>query len=466
MKRKISVILAFVLMLTLFVPFAVSAVDSAYNYRNEGVYYIKDTNTLRIVGTVTNEDVLATEVKWAITISDAATNATLRIEDNYDDTAIEDGKLIIEITSSKFANYANLKYHLVIGGNILPVVFAGTVDTSVEDNTPPSGADDPSKFVATNIALMVDVDAGKLITSGKSNAQKVVINVKDENDIILSYTEVAVMDGKFEAEVPYAYEIGKTYTVLYSSSNASLDMVKKEISTFVTNFKAEYTYDANTADQTLTISGKAKDAVNVNIVNSIGDVVMTKTLVPVEGVVNEVIKIEAGEDGKFNIPCGKYVVSAVKEGFASIDVAVQIHNLVIDEGKDATCTEAGKTQGLHCAVCGEVVVAQKVEEAGHLYEDVEAKDATCTEDGHTAGKTCSRCGDTDVTTLPATGHTYGDWVEANGKREKTCTVCGDVVSEALPGLSGGIIALIVIAVVLVLGGGGFALYWFVLRKKK
>ncbi len=43
-----------------------------------------------------------------------------------------------------------------------------------------------------------------------------------------------------------------------------------------------------------------------------------------------------------------------------------------------------------------------------------------------------------------------------------------VVNPPAPnnGLSGGAIAIIVIACVLALAGGGFALYWFVIRKKK
>ena len=37
-----------------------------------------------------------------------------------------------------------------------------------------------------------------------------------------------------------------------------------------------------------------------------------------------------------------------------------------DPAVEATCTEPGKTAGSHCSVCGEVLVAQEVIQAGHI----------------------------------------------------------------------------------------------------
>ena len=64
--------------------------------------------------------------------------------------------------------------------------------------------------------------------------------------------------------------------------------------------------------------------------------------------------------------------------------------------------------------------------------------ATCTKDGYTGDTKCSDCGETIAygTTIPATGHSYGDWTHndttsgASSTHSKTCANCGDVVTEA------------------------------------
>ena len=45
------------------------------------------------------------------------------------------------------------------------------------------------------------------------------------------------------------------------------------------------------------------------------------------------------------------------------------HTEVVDEAVDATCTKDGLTEGRHCSVCGEVIVAQEVIPAEHVVEN-------------------------------------------------------------------------------------------------
>ena len=57
------------------------------------------------------------------------------------------------------------------------------------------------------------------------------------------------------------------------------------------------------------------------------------------------------------------------------------------------------------------------------------KSATCDEDGVKL-YTCSSCGDTKTEVIPATGHTYGEWVlEDEDNHKKECS-CGDAIREA------------------------------------
>ena len=73
------------------------------------------------------------------------------------------------------------------------------------------------------------------------------------------------------------------------------------------------------------------------------------------------------------------------------------HTEVVDEAVVPTCTETGLTEGSHCSVCDEVLVAQTVVEAkGHNYEAVVTA-PTCTDEGYTT-HTCSKCEDSYVDT--------------------------------------------------------------------
>ena len=159
------------------------------------------------------------------------------------------------------------------------------------------------------------------------------------------------------------------------------------------------------------------------------------------------------------------------------------HTEVIDAAKAPTCTETGLTEGKHCSVCNEVLVAQEVilakghswnegeittaptcenagvktytctvcnetkteaiDATGHTSVEVSEKPATCTEAGHTAGTKCSVCDAilSGMEEIPATGHTEKTVVGKPATCTETgltdgisCSVCGTVIKaqEEIP----------------------------------
>ena len=115
------------------------------------------------------------------------------------------------------------------------------------------------------------------------------------------------------------------------------------------------------------------------------------------------------------------------------------HKVVVDQAKEATCTEDGLTEGKHCSVCKEVIKKQEVISAtGHKVVVDQAKEATCTEDGLTEGKHCSVCKEVikKQEVIPATGHkvVVDQAKEAtcaeNGLTEGShCSVCNEVIKK-------------------------------------
>ena len=159
-------------------------------------------------------------------------------------------------------------------------------------------------------------------------------------------------------------------------------------------------------------------------------------------------------------------------------------------GAEATCTEAqkctvcqkvleeakGHTPGAEancghdqtCTVCGTVLV-----EANG--EHTPGAEATCTEP-----QKCTVCGSELAAAL---GHVAGvDWICDETGHWHICAVCGGAcdradhtgedgdrvcdVCDCSKGLGAGAIVAIAAGSAAVLGGGGFCLYWFVIRKKR
>lgn len=132
---------------------------------------------------------------------------------------------------------------------------------------------------------------------------------------------------------------------------------------------------------------------------------------------------EAGlTDGEECSTCGEILVEQK-------EIPALGHTEEILNGEAPTCTSTGITDGKKCSVCFEVLVAQEeIPMAEHSEEAVEGKAATCTEKGLTEGKKCSACGATlvDQEVIPANGHKDED-------KNFECDICFvDLCTDHIP----------------------------------
>ncbi|MBQ8110509.1 MAG: leucine-rich repeat protein [Clostridia bacterium] len=144
-------------------------------------------------------------------------------------------------------------------------------------------------------------------------------------------------------------------------------------------------------------------------------------------------------------PCGSYAQKWANEnGFAT---SISGHTPVADAGYAPSCTVNGLTDGSHCAVCGQVLVAQQpIPTVAHTPVADAGYAPSCTVNGLTEGSHCAVCGQviTPQQPIAAPGHTpvydagYAPAYGVNGLTDGShCAVCGTVLvpQQVIPALT-------------------------------
>ena len=105
------------------------------------------------------------------------------------------------------------------------------------------------------------------------------------------------------------------------------------------------------------------------------------------------LKLAAGFEGSSNIT---FSVGGTKVSYAvnvNAKATSHSHNYGSLKIVEPTCTETGLTEGSHCDICGETIVAQeKTAKFEHSIVLVDEKEPTATENGYTGDKCCKTCG--------------------------------------------------------------------------
>ncbi|MBQ2710447.1 MAG: S8 family serine peptidase [Clostridia bacterium] len=173
--------------------------------------------------------------------------------------------------------------------------------------------------------------------------------------------------------------------------------------------------------------------------------------------------------------------------------------IVVENNVVPTCTEDGSYDiVIYCAVCNAELsrIKETIPATGHTVRVIVVENnvaPTCTADGSYDNVT--RCGNCetelsrDTVVVPATGHSFGEWTVSKaptcteaGEERRDCANCDHYETKelavlghdysnggscALCGkLSDGAVTGIVAGSAVAVGGGGFSLFWFVIRKKR
>ncbi len=86
-------------------------------------------------------------------------------------------------------------------------------------------------------------------------------------------------------------------------------------------------------------------------------------------------------------------VTAPEETTEPLTQEIHVHTPVTDAAVEPTCIKFGRTEGSHCAECGEILVKQSlIDKVGHKTDFTPAVAPTCTSEGKGEGTACTVCG--------------------------------------------------------------------------
>ena len=184
---------------------------------------------------------------------------------------------------------------------------------------------------------------------------------------------------------------------------------------------------------------------------------------------------DADNDHKCDL-CGKTLSEcADTDGDHLCDLCGKTLSECADADNDHKCDLCGKTLSAcadadndhKCDLCGNVISACADENGDHKCDLCGAVISECAD--------LSRDHKCDVCGAVLSTCSYGDWIvskeatrKEEGERYCECVVCGDRIFEVIPKYGLPVWAVIAISVgtVAILCGAGFAVYWFIYRKKK
>ena len=255
----------------------------------------------------------------------------------------------------------------------------------------------------------------------------------------------AVGDNGFKNKHHDIYLKYKEYASDINADQATIDSYVEEINAYYEEITTvEHVYESVVTAPTCTESGYTTHTCTI-----CGDTYVTDKVQALGHNYNAVVTNPGCVNGGYTT----YTCSVCGDSYIGNSVSATGHTSEIIPGKAPTCTDTGLTDGAKCSTCGDILTAQtEIPANGHTDDNnnyicdvcdkdictnhnetsIEGKAPTCTNTGLTDGVKCADCGDIIVAqeTIPALGHSYNVVVtDPNctnaGYTTYTCSVCGN-----------------------------------------